>query len=77
MGVRVCVRAYHSQRALSVMLPTDQQFWKHRSGLALREEDEAFECVGVRGGWYLTSQCEKRVSPAARVCVSEFVPGLG
>lgn len=31
------------------MLPTDQQFWKHRSSLALGEEYEACERVWVGG----------------------------
>lgn len=65
LWVSVCVCVCISLSAgLSVVLPTDQQFWKHRCSLALREEDEACEreceCVGGEGGgWYLTSRSEK------------------
>lgn len=42
----VCV--YHSQQASSVVLPTDQQLWKHRFGSS-SEGGRSGMCVGVRG----------------------------
>lgn len=75
---RVCVSACISLSAgLGVMLPTDQQFWKHCSSLALREEDEACQWVSVCvGRGDLTSESEERVSPAVCLCVSVFERGL-
>lgn len=44
----MCVCILYSA-GLRVMLPTDQQFWKHRSSLALGEQYEACERVWVGG----------------------------
>lgn len=75
VGVRVCVCVSLSA-GLSVMLPTDQQFWKHRShSLAVREEDEACKWLRVcgmkaGGGWYLTSESKKSFPSPVCVCIS-------
>ena len=54
---------------LSVMLPTDQRFWKHCSSLARREEDEACVCVGEREEGLVFDQWEWEEFPRLCVCV--------
>ncbi len=73
VGVCVCISL---SAGLGVMLPTDQQFWEHRSCLAPREEDEARKCVCVGKGELVFDKWEWEEFPRLRVCVRVFVRGL-
>lgn len=71
--VCVCLCIFLSA-GLRVVLPTDQQSWKHHSGLALWEEYQAWECVCVGGkeeeGGFIWPPVRQRVSFPSCVCVS-------